>query len=512
MKNFKTAFLSALTLCLFLFLTIRCGLYAEQSRALTAENEALSTDLSDKEQALTANKQTIREKTQEIEDLQAQLAEAASGEEAETEREFLKKDVVYLIDTKDQLWDVERYINQDMEIEPGVPAVSASYRLRADVVFYPYQSVCLGTEENPFCGSFDGDGHLVDGAFEQMDGASVPEAMFFADKSAKIENLHVINRMYHYFPLSEPRECDELDSHLPNCESSRIQAEVSSWGLDVQKTAQALRTHWERNAQKEGAYVSMTFYPKEKEAPADADAYIQKVHTALCTLAGAEYTQMIEEAMTKEEGYLWFVRLENVGGLTCCSFEIGEPTSYLPVQEDNVCNYYIITDGSREGKPVPSRCFTVPYTYSETHIGRNLLYYLEQVDVNFDGEQDLLIHEGHSSGSGGSWGHYRALVWNDADGQFAYFPSFPKMASSLEFDQKRIVEFGQMGISYEYVIVYGIVDGEYQPTRELICQTNADGVTELLYYEMGELVETHRLSDEDNKEDFYPDMNYWLKG
>lgn len=512
MKNFKTAFLSALTLCLFLFLIIQCGLYAEQSRDLTAENEALSASLSDKEKSLDASKQTIKEKMLEIEDLQAQLTETASIEEMETERGFLKKDVVYLIDTEDQLWDVQWYINQNMEIEPGVPAASASYRLRTDVVFYPYQSVCLGTEENPFCGSFDGDGHLVDGAFKQMDGASVPEAMFFADESAKIENLHIVNRMYHAFDLSEFQECSELESHLPDCESIRIQAEVSSWGLDVQKTAHALRTHWERDAKKDGAYVSMTFY-LEEEAPADAEAYIQKIHTALCTLAGAEYTKIIEETMTKEEGYLWFVRLENVGGLTCCSFEIGEPNYDPPTYGDNVCNYYIITDGNWEEKAVPLRCLTIPYTYGEMHsIGINLSYHLEQADVNFDGKQDLLIHEGYSGGSGGSWGNYRAMVWDDTDGQFVYFPSFPEQVSSLELDQQRIVNRWQSGVSYECVDIYEIVDGEYVCTKSLVTDCKMNGEIQLIYYEMSEPVKTHILSDINERETLYPDMNYWWKG
>ena len=502
----KSTLLSVSALCLLLFLTIQCGLLANQSHELSAENEALSSALADKEQA-------VREQTREVTDLQTRLTEAASIEEVDTERGFLKKNGIYLIDTKDQLWELCIYIEGDMEIEPGVPAASASYRLRDDICLTPYQEFCLGTKENPFCGSFDGDGHLVDGAFSLMDGADVPEAMFCADESAKIENLHVFNRMIHIFGLNCPSDCAELESHLPDCESSRVQVRVSTWNLDVQKTAEALRTHWEKTAGTDGAHVSMTFFPDQDEPPADAEAYIQKMHTALCTLAGAEYAEMIEEALTHEKGYLWFVRLEQIEGLICCTFEIGEPDFSPPTYKDDPCSYYIITEGNWRGKPVPLRPLRIPYTDSEMHsIGINTGYHLEPVDFNFDEKPDLLIHEGGSGGSGGSWGNYRALVWNDTTGQFERFSSFPAQVFWLQFDRQRIINRWRTGVSHECIDIYEIVNGEYVCTRSLVTDCKPDGEIQLIYYEMGEPVKTHILSDIDERETLYPDMNYWLQG
>lgn len=518
----KTALLSAPALCVLLFLVIQCGRYARQNRDLTTETEELTAALTerehtiaDKEQILANKELLLDDQTQKTEDLQERLAEAESIEEYETATGFLKKGGVYLIDTASQLWDVKWRILKELEIEPGVPAAAASYRLRNDLKLDSYTNICLGTEENPFCGTFDGDGHFLEGPFSFMDGADVPEAAFYADSSAKIENLQINNLMSHRYTLSEDSECEDMKEHLPDCSGCRISARVDAWDLDVRETAKALRKYWERNKEKDGAYVSMTFWPDSDEAPDEVEGYIQNLHTTLTTLAGAEYAEIMEDALPQGSDYLWFVRLEQIGELTCCTFEIGEP-AYGPNSHGRTDDsYYIIVEGNWEGEEVPRQCFHIPYTKSEgSSIGRNG-YHIEKVDLNLDGRPDLLIHEGSSGGSGGSWGNYRALVWKEDAGQFAIFSSFPEQVSSLELDRQRIVNSWCMGTSYECVDIYGVVNGEYQCTRSLILQIvrrDEEYVTELSYYEMGELVETRVLSDGDDVEELYPDMNYWRKG
>lgn len=152
----KTALLSALALCVLLFLIIQCGQYARQNRDLTAEAEELSAALAEREQTIAdkerilANKeQLLDDQTQKTENLQEQLAEAASIEEYETTTGFLKKGGVYLIDTASQLWDLKWRILKELEIEPGVSAATATYRLRNDLKLDSYTNICLGTEENP---------------------------------------------------------------------------------------------------------------------------------------------------------------------------------------------------------------------------------------------------------------------------------------------------------------------------------------------------------------------------
>ena len=48
------------------------------------------------------------------------------------------------------------------EIEPGISAAEASYRLRADI-YLAEDLFSIGTEAMPFCGRFDGDGHWIHG-------------------------------------------------------------------------------------------------------------------------------------------------------------------------------------------------------------------------------------------------------------------------------------------------------------------------------------------------------------
>lgn len=519
----KSAVLSALALCLSLFFVVRCGLYAEQNSTLAAENEKLSAMILQKEK-------TIAENTQETDDLQTQLAETTSLKPSVTPTGFSKKGGVYLIDESDQLWTLQSLIAECQDIEPGVPASSASYRLRENLHLnrHPgYENLfCLGTEENPFCGSFDGDGKNISGYFPLTndDGVPAPEALFHADSTAQIENLSVINQTDEmsdtgiYPSVSRPWQRKELERHLQDFPDCSIKLEICEWDPDTtQWAAELLRKHWDENTGQDAFSVSITFRGDAIEKMVtlkDETAYLQKIQAALCTLAGTEYTDIIKEALTQEEGYLWFVRLERTDGLTCCTFEIGEPNFHPDTYGDTVDSYYVIVEGKQEGKEVPIQYFQIPYTSGEMHtVGVALNFRIEHVDVDFDGKQDLLIHEGYSGGTGGSWNNYRALVWWENAGQFAYFPSFPSSVYKLEFDRERIVDRWRNGASKEYVFIYEIVNGEYVCTRELLTEeswdSEGDTVITLYYSEMGELVETHVLSDIDERKALYPDMDYW---
>lgn len=508
-KNFsidrpgKTALLSALALCTLLFLVVQCGLYAGQIKALTAEKEELSATLTEKEAAITA-------KTQEIEKLQAQLAEIPSMEEDQTADYIHKKGGVYLIDYESQLRTLQQMIAEGSEIEPGVPAASASYRLRNHLEMGG-DWFCLGTKEHPFCGSFDGDRHLVTGTFPSMN--NTPEVMFHANASAKIENLYVNNQMSQasdtelHLALTENQECTEVENLLSDFSGHLVGLSVGAWDLDIQQTAEALRAWWDQNDTKDRNCISITFRPAPEEKPLDADMYIQKVHTALTTLAGAEYREIIEDTLTQETGYLHFVRLEQIGEMTCCTFEIGKDDYYYPGD-----NYYLILDGTWEGKEISKQRLRIPYTLMERcSVGVYQDYKVEAVDLNFDGKSDLLIHEGYSSGSGGAWDNYRATVWNEETGQFVYFSSFPEQLNFLEFYRQRVICNVRMGAGNEYIYIYEIVNGEYECTKELANTTAWDtGDIYLSYYEMNQLIESHVLSDYDERETLYPDMkNYW---
>lgn len=111
---------------LFVWMAGRCSWYTFQNRSLTAENGELSSLLADRNQ-------TIDEKTEEIESLQAQLADALLPEEHLTKNGFSKRNGVYMIDTEDQLFKLWEMLREGTDVEPGVPSASASYRLRNNI-------------------------------------------------------------------------------------------------------------------------------------------------------------------------------------------------------------------------------------------------------------------------------------------------------------------------------------------------------------------------------------------
>lgn len=329
--------------------------------------------------------------------------------------------------------------------------------------------------------------------------------------------------------VSERRECEELKSVLEESPGCSIRLEMTGWDLDAERIAEVLRGYWE-NLSEDGDYVSAVFYPDMEEKPADTKAYTESVQKALCAFAGEEYAKAIEEALAREEGYLWFVRLERIGDLTCCTFEIGEPV-YQPITHyyeagnlDNIvytdAGYYIALSGAWEKEEIFCQSLRVPYTkMAGRSVGIWEDYRVERVDLNFDGKGDLLLHEGTSGGTGGHWKNYRAAVWEEEKGQFAYFPSLPEQITSLELENRRVVVNRRSGLSYQVVEVYEVVNGEYICTRELICESEWNGdveKVELSYYEMGEPVETYLFSDweemEVQRDERYPDLNYWPKG
>ncbi len=74
--------------------------------------------------------------------------------------------------------------------------------------------------------------------------------------------------------LSESRECEELESHLPGLPSCSVHAYIEEWGLDVEQTAKALRRHWEEGDRRDGYSVSLTLHSdmfQDDRKPADAE-------------------------------------------------------------------------------------------------------------------------------------------------------------------------------------------------------------------------------------------------
>ena len=482
----------------------------------TAKTELLQTKLTELQEKLTEQTAAIADYQTTTTILEQQLAVCSSLEETRTKTGFVKKGGVYLLNSSSDLYTLNRLILNSSEIEPGVAASEGSYRLQNDLDmgnswFY------IGTDELPFRGSFDGDGHCLNGCFFGLESHEA-QAIFRTGDSAEIQNLYISDQMNQSPQLNvnvsiiDETSCAAFADNLLKYPDCQVSLTLRTGDSDTQRIADSLRARWERNHELDSYQISVYFTP---ELINETDKMSATAIIPFYSLAGEEWRSIIENAAAEENGYLRYLRLERIGTLDCYSFEIAEPDSrYDHLGE----GYHILLQGEWEGTQVQPQHFYIPYTDNELYsIGYYSSYRLECVDLNFDGKQDLLIHEGASGGSGGSWGNYRAIVWDTETNAFAYYPSFPEQLVVLQFDRQRMISRGDMGLGYEYVTVYGVVNGEYVCTQELVLERKYDSETKenislLSYYEMGELVRTHLLSDDEEPAGLYPDLDYWQKG
>ena len=149
-RNITGILLAIVSAVLFVSLICLCRKYQLQAKELQAE--------------LAYANAAKEEYTTELRNLQTQLAERRSLEENTTETGFVKKGGIYLIDTRSQLIALSQMIQERLEIESDISAAEASYRLRSNIELGTYW-FSIGTEETPFCGNFDGDGHWTEGNF-----------------------------------------------------------------------------------------------------------------------------------------------------------------------------------------------------------------------------------------------------------------------------------------------------------------------------------------------------------
>jgi len=182
---------------------------------------------------------------------------------------------------------------------------------------------------------------------------------------------------------------------------------------------------------------------------------------------------------------------------------------------------YLLLKGDWLGNPVPV-CGFSPEGIRAYGVNKSLS--MEQVDVNFDGYDDLLICYGYTYGSGGSWDCYLALGWNEENKQFEEMESFPALVSELDLEKQRVICRYQSGAAEEHVEEYTFSEGEWSCSRELIkcSRWDEEKASERLllyyykgkYYEEGELIDVTDVTDMSLEEigALYPDLDYWWRG
>ena len=424
----------------------------------------------------------------------------ATDIEETAKRDFAKRNGVYLIENGEQLELLSKMVAEGKEIEPGVDAASAFYRLCNDVEVKDF--FWIGSMKSPFYGSFLGDGHVITGVYFNIHwGGSYSR------------NDHVRYNFNNWIKtgirctIENEETLEEVREKFMTVTSESIRINIKTEGLDVQPIAESVQECWNRNHYCNHYFVqidNLNFTEGYKRAE-DSDALLPFLDL-FSEEAGAIMRRIAEE----EGSYVSFLRLERIDGLDICSFA---------VQVSEKEQYHVMVQGEWEDTEVPFQHLVIPTTgyskYDSPFYGEFNGYSIMQVDINFDGKEDLLIEEGGHGGTGGDFRDYRAVVWEEKKGEFAWYPSFPETASDLKLNEKRVIKSYRIGASYEVVCEYGIVAGEYMKTRELIREDHWETKTSTLsYYEMGVLVEVHDTTDMSagEFEALYPDLNFWSKG
>lgn len=233
-----------------------------------------------------------------------------------------------------------------------------------------------------------------------------------------------------------------------------ITLKIETEYTDMSELAACLKGYWEKGEKRNGDFIKISFYPY-KPAPEKTDFLLD-----FASLFGEDAERIIRKELesdassddldnrTQNPQMLSFLRVEQVEDLSILSFAIKG-------QEEK--EYHLILQGLWEGKEINLQHLVIPSTQICTSRFGN--YYIRSQDINYDGKEDLLIREGRSEGSGGSWDNYRGVIWDGEE--FIWYPSFREQLNFMEFYRKRLIASGQFGVSEQWIEVYEVVDGEY---------------------------------------------------
>lgn len=272
---------------------------------------------------------------------------------------------------------------------------------------------------------------------------------------------------------------------------------IENGDFDASDLIEKLTRCWQlyRN---ENQYSLSVTYTGDEENGKDA-------MTPFFSLMGDECVAKLEKELAKKDGFPEYIRLERVNELDIYTVCVKMPGQYEKERE-----YIVALNGVWEGQKVCWQYVTFPSAGGHDTFGSPFSsYFTASMDINYDCCSDLFIHEGYSSGSGGSWTVYRGIIWKEESGEFIWYDSFPAYVSDTEFTKQRMIKNYSMGVFEEHILEYKVVDGEYVVTRELAWIDDT-----LSYYEMGVLVKEYDTTDMSFEDicALYPDLDYWRRG
>ena len=288
----------------------------------------------------------------------------------------------------------------------------------------------------------------------------------------------------------------EIQEELEHLTTENIDIYIEDGSLDTSGLADGLARCWQQYRKKNYYVLSVAYAGKEE--------YRKDAMTPFLGMMEDECIAVLDKELAQSGGYLDYVRVERLRGLDIYTFCI---TNSEKGRDEN--EYVVILNGTWENKEVEWQYVTFPTT---GYIAFRLYgdYATIRADINYDGFPDLLIREGYSGGSGGSWTNYRGIIWKEDLGKFVWYESFPSHVTYTLLSEQRMIDCYHSGAAEEYVVEYKVADGEYVVTRELAWIY----YDTLSYYEMGVLVKEYDLTDMDDDEicGLYPDLNFWLTG
>ncbi|MCM1125092.1 MAG: hypothetical protein NC429_01340 [Lachnospiraceae bacterium] len=416
-----------------------------------------------------------------------------------------KKGDVYLIDNQSDIDMIGNLIKRGEEIEPGLPASEASYRLHRS--FRVSDWFQFGTDKEPFKGTFDGDGHDLWGKFAS-EAESGAECFMHLDPSAVVVNLSVQNDMFSYdkinVQISDVEESENLIQNLNAFSGHPFSLTLETDCNDMSELVACLKEYWDKSEKRNGHFWEIEFYPYS-QAPEKTDFLLDFV-----SLFGKEAEQIISKELKAEKSsgsstdevnnprMLSFLRAEQTEDLCIFTFAV------KGLEEEE---YHLIIQGTWEGKEIDFQHLVIPATGCSSGF---FSYHIESQDINCDGFKDLLIHEGGSGGSGGSWNNYRGVIWEGKE--FRWYSSFPAQLNFVEFYRNRLIARGQYGSCEQWIKVYEIVDGKYVLSKELDYLLRTNDADSLYYYEMGNLIKIHTITGGyEEVKGLYPDLCYWAE-
>ena len=291
----------------------------------------------------------------------------------------------------------------------------------------------------------------------------------------------------------------EVQEELERLTTENIGIRIEDGSLDTGGLADGLANCWQQYQNKNYYVLSVDYMGEEEQGKEAMTPFLDKMEE--------DCIKILEKELAKQGGFPDYIRFEKLKGLDIYTFRIN-----IPEKRDDEREYVVILNGTWENKEVCWQYVTFPTTGCSGYYAYDV-YAAMRADINYDGFPDLLIREGYSGGSGGSWTNYRGIIWKEDLGKFVWYESFPAQVSHFLLSEQRMISHSNSGILQEYVVEYKVVDGEYVVTRELAWIAGMAEST-LYYYEMGVLVKEYDTTDMSYWEmcDLYPDLDFWWKG